>query len=217
MFAFRRRPVKTHARLARKELSESMNHLAQAANHAAGGVGATVGPRLNAARTRVSPAAGKMKTAAVAGMGGTVAALAPVAVAARNSVSRTKPGKGRKAKAGKGRAAGRQQDKQRGRLSRVARLLMAGAAVGGAAAIIMRRRRRQQEWEEYDPGRPMDSTVGTSTDTTRSGDAAAMAAATTPEAMAGGVSPIDAGTGTPTAGIARSVSSTDTHSVNRRG
>lgn len=225
MVAFRRRPVKTHARLAKKELREGMTHFAQAATHAADGMGATVGPRLTEARTRVSPAASKMKTAAVAGMGGTVATLAPLAIAAREGVRKARPGnsgqakdgRGRKAKAGKGRAAGRQQDtRQRGQFSRIVKLLMAGAAVGGAAAMVLRRRRRQQEWEEYDPGRPLEAAAGATTEPTRTGDSAAVAASTTPEAMAGGVSPVDAGTATPTPGIARPVPNTEAPSVNRR-
>jgi hypothetical protein len=149
VLGLRRRSGKTHARLIREELGESLDHFVQAANHAAGGVGATVGPRMHAARDRVTPAAGKaagrVKVAAASGVGATAAALAPLAVAARN---------------GGRRAIGRKPVKPARRWPRIATMLAAGAAVGAASALIMRRR-RQQQWEEYDPGRPVESTTGT--------------------------------------------------------
>jgi hypothetical protein len=114
----------------------------QAANHAAGGVNATVGPRMHAARERVTPAAGKARTAAAASLGATAAALAPLATAAKNT--------GR-------RAVGKKPVKPARRWPRIATLLAAGAAVGAAGAFILRRR-RQQQWEEYDPARPVETT-----------------------------------------------------------
>jgi hypothetical protein len=114
----------------------------QAANHAAGGVNATVGPRMHAARERVTPATDRARTAAAAGLGATAAALAPLATAAKNS--------GR-------RAIGKKPVKPARRWPRIATLLAAGAAVGAAGAFILRRR-RQQQWEEYDPSRPVETT-----------------------------------------------------------
>jgi hypothetical protein len=138
----RGRPAKTHARLVREELSESFDHFVQAANHAAGGVNATVGPRMHAARERVTPATDKARTAAAAKLGATAAALAPLATAAKNS--------GR-------RAVGKKPVKPARRWPRIATLLAAGAAVGAAGAFILRRR-RQQQWQEYDPARPVETT-----------------------------------------------------------
>jgi hypothetical protein len=152
-----RRP-KTHARLLKEELGESIDHFVQAANHAAGGVGATMRPRVHAARERVSPAADKMKTAAATGLGTTAAALAPLAVAARN---------------GGRRMVGRKPAPPPRRWPRIAILLAAGAAVGAAAAMIMRHRQRQeQQWEEYDPSRPGDAT-STTDEITRPGSTTA--------------------------------------------
>jgi hypothetical protein len=142
VIGLRRRPAKTHARLVREELSEGLDHFVQAANHAAGGVNATVGPKVHAARERVTPATDKARTAAAAGLGATAAALAPLATAAKNS--------GR-------RAVGKKPIKPARRWPRIATLLAAGAAVGAAGAFIMRRR-RQQQWQEYDPSRPVETT-----------------------------------------------------------
>jgi hypothetical protein len=113
----------------------------QAANHAAGGVNATVGPRMHAARERVTPATDKARTAAAAGLGATAAALAPLATAARK---------------GGRRAIGKTPVKPARRWPRIATLLAAGAAVGAAGAFIMRRRR--QQWQEYDPSSPVETT-----------------------------------------------------------
>ncbi|MFY1696805.1 hypothetical protein [Solwaraspora sp. WMMA2101] len=68
--------------LVRAELGESLDHFMQAATHAAGGVGATVGPRIHAARTAVGPTADRMRDSASQGMTRTMATLAPLAVAA---------------------------------------------------------------------------------------------------------------------------------------
>jgi hypothetical protein len=157
----RRRPVKTHARLAKDELSVSIDHLVQAANHAAGGVGATVGPRIDAARARVAPTADLVRSATAAGLGTTAAALAPLAVAAKDGA--------RKAKDQNAKAVRKVLRKPEPVASRtwprLATLLVAGAAVGAAAAFVLRRRRQQQHWDEYDPSRPLDSPADAARDT----------------------------------------------------
>ncbi len=164
---------KSHSQLARQELNQGVEHFRQAATHAARGTGAAVGPRVNAARDRVQPAAGKVKGAASSGWGSAVAVLAPLAAAATDAAKQAdkqskKAGKqADKAKAdaknaknvkalqkATGKALGRKQAKQkRGKL---AGLLMAGAAVG--AGVMVLRRRQQQRWDEYDPSRPIGST-----------------------------------------------------------
>ncbi len=50
---FERRQVKTRGQLMRDELSEGVDHLWQAASHAAGEVGAAVGPRWDSAKERL--------------------------------------------------------------------------------------------------------------------------------------------------------------------
>ena len=55
MFGIGRR--KTQGQLARAELNQGIGHLRQAATHAAKGAGATVGPRVQAARGAVGPTA----------------------------------------------------------------------------------------------------------------------------------------------------------------
>ncbi len=186
MFAMARR--KTHTQLAKRELNQSLEHFMQAAAHAAKGTGATVGPKVNAARDRVSPAAGKMRNAATSGWGSTLAALAPLATAvtegARRATSETNKAKAKNAraldkkikavdkkatKAAKNAKTARKQSGKGG--SKLGTLLLAGAAVG-AGALVMRRR-KQQQWDEYDPSRPMGgahteersvtATTGTST------------------------------------------------------
>ncbi|HEU5108783.1 MAG TPA: hypothetical protein VFT95_09520 [Micromonosporaceae bacterium] len=143
VIGLRRRPAKAHARLLREELSESLEHFMQAANHAAGGVNAAVSPRMHAARERVGPATDKARSAAAARLGATAAALAPIATAAKN---------------GGRRAVGKKPIKRTRRWPRIATLLAAGAAVGAAGAFVLRHRRRQQ-WEEYDPSQPVETTA----------------------------------------------------------
>ena len=85
MLRLRRRPARTHAQLVRDELSESLDHFVQAANHAAGGVGATVGPRIDAARDRVAPATDTdASPRPLPATARTIAVLTPLAVAAKD-------------------------------------------------------------------------------------------------------------------------------------
>jgi hypothetical protein len=147
VFGIRRR-AKSHAQLVREELGESFEHLIQAATHMAGGVGATVGPRVNAAREYMSPAAGRMRNRASHGWESTVATFAPIAAAARDG-ARQGRGTTRKVKARNLKAIGKKESRMsRKRWPMLAGLLTAGAAVGAAGALVMRRR-RQQQWQEY--------------------------------------------------------------------
>ncbi|MEH0842950.1 hypothetical protein V6U81_11250 [Micromonospora sp. CPCC 205711] len=155
---------KTQGQLAKIELNQGIGHLRQAANHAAKGAGATVGPRVQAARGAVAPTAVVVKDRASSGFASTVAALAPLALAVRNAQAGT-AGKmvadrkaaaakqaavSKKAKAKNAKASKKKQKKSGGMMTG---LLAAGAVAGVAGAMAMRRRREQQEWAEYDPTR----------------------------------------------------------------
>ncbi|MEV0728507.1 hypothetical protein [Polymorphospora sp. NPDC050346] len=154
MFGIGRR--KTHGQLAKSELSESFDHLRQAATHAAGGVGATVGPRVQSAREYMQPTAGRIRDGAMSGWGSTMAALAPLAVAASDG-ARQAGTVARKAKSNNLKKLRKPGSKRSGRKwPMITGLVVAGAAVGTVGAIAMRRR-QQQQWEEYDPSRPLDT------------------------------------------------------------
>lgn len=224
MLGLRRRPVKTHARLAREELNESIEHLVQAANHAAGGVGATVGPRVSAARERVGPAADRMRTVAAAGLGTTAAALAPLAVAARDGSRLAKRDMLAMKKMTK------REKKSSGRWPRMA-LLAAGVAVGLAGAMVVRRRRQQQHWEEYDPSRPMESpadqasgvlhkaadTVSTTAETLAEKTSSAIDSATSARSASSGTPASSPSTATaPAPGVATPVPGVESPSSNSR-
>ncbi len=156
----------THRQMASRELGESFEHFKQAAAHAARGTGATVGPKVNAARDRVSPAAGKVRDVAASGWGSTKkAALAPLIAAsegAQEAGKATRKAKDKNLKAldkkardlDKKAAKAMKKDQSGGRSSKFGKLLIVGALVGAAGALVMRRR-KQQQWDEYDPGRPV--------------------------------------------------------------
>ncbi|MFR9778829.1 hypothetical protein ACL02O_22615 [Micromonospora sp. MS34] len=153
---------KTRGQLAKAELNQGIGHLRQAATHAAKGAGATVGPRVQAARGAVAPTAIMVRDRASTGVASTAAALAPLLMAMRNAQAEAaaKSVKGRKAAAAKQAAvskkvkaknmkiARKKQKKSRGMM---AGLLAAGTVAGLAGAMAMRRRREQLEWTEYDP------------------------------------------------------------------
>ena len=154
MFGFGSR--KTRGELVKAELGESLDHLMQATTHAASGVGATVGPRVDAAREAVSPTAAKVRNSAANGWASMMSALAPLAIAAVDG-ARQAGTVARKARSHDMKAMRKKDSRRSGRRwPRLAGLLAAGAAVGAASAIAMRRR-RQQEWDEYDPGRALDA------------------------------------------------------------
>jgi Mn2+/Fe2+ NRAMP family transporter len=166
VFATMRR--KRRSATMKQELSESVDHFKRAATLAAQETGATVGPKFNAARDRVQPAAVKAKDAASTSWESAVAALTPLIVAAGENVrlagKRQAEVSKKQAKANRqnakklekraSRALGR---KRTGRgPGRLFGLALAGIAVGACAAYAMRRRKAAQ-WDEYDPSRPISS------------------------------------------------------------
>ncbi|TDC38748.1 hypothetical protein [Micromonospora sp. KC213] len=155
---------KTQGQLARVELNQSIGHLKQAAAHAAKGAGATVGPRVRAARGTVAPTAVMVRDKASSGVGSTMAALAPLALAVRSAQAGA-AGRlvtGKKVAAAKQDALTRKakarnlKKRKKSRGGMMTGLLAAGAVAGVAGAMALRRRREQQEWAEYDPTRTAD-------------------------------------------------------------
>ncbi|MFC8845732.1 MULTISPECIES: hypothetical protein [unclassified Micromonospora] len=157
---------KTQGQLARIELNQGIGHLRQAATYAAKGAGATVGPRVQAARGAVAPTALVVRDRASSGLASTVAALAPLALAVRNAQAEAtgKAVVGKKAAAvrqaavsrkvkAKSMKAKRKQKRSRGTM---VGLLAAGTVAGLAGAMALRRRREQQEWSEYEPTRILE-------------------------------------------------------------
>jgi hypothetical protein len=142
---FGRRQVKTHSQLMRDELSEGFGHLWQAAAHAAGGVGATVGPKWDSAKEHFPPRAGSMRNAAAHGLDSTLAAFMPLMDAARTGAANAT----KKAQKARKMAGKKESGMSRKRATILVGLLTAGAAAGAAGAIIARRRNRAR-WEEYE-------------------------------------------------------------------
>ncbi|SCF12757.1 hypothetical protein GA0070214_106440 [Micromonospora chaiyaphumensis] len=165
MFGIGRR--KTQGQLARAELNQGIGHLRQAATHAAKGAGASVGPRVQAARGAVGPTAIVVRDRASSGVASTVAALAPLLMAMRNAQAEAagkaltsrkaatakQAAMSKKVKAKNMKAAKKKQKRSRGMTTG---LLVAGTVAGLAGAMAMRRRREQQEWAEYDPTGKLD-------------------------------------------------------------
>ncbi|MGK5519107.1 hypothetical protein ACSNN9_07075 [Micromonospora sp. URMC 107] len=158
---------KTQGQLAKVELNQGLGHLRQAATYAAKGAGATVAPRVQAARGAVAPTAVIVRDRASSGLASTVAALAPLALAVRKAQAEAagKAVTGRKALAAKQTAAGRKAKAKNMKASRkkssrrggsMMTGLLAAGAVAGVAAMAVRRRREQQEWAEYDPTRKLE-------------------------------------------------------------
>jgi hypothetical protein len=145
---------KSEGQLAKAELNQSISHLVQAANHAAKGAGATVGPRVQMARGYVGPAAAIVRDRASTGWGTTLTTLAPLAAAARDGAAQAGP-LTRKARSKNMRITGKKKQPRR-RGSMMTGLLAAGAIAGLAGAVALRRRREQQEWAEYDPTRTLE-------------------------------------------------------------
>ncbi|MGV9805527.1 hypothetical protein [Micromonospora chersina] len=166
---------RTQGQLAKAELNQGIGHLRQAAAHAAKGAGATVGPRVQAARGAVGPTAIVVRDRASSGVASTAAALAPLLMAMRNAQAEAagkaltgrraatakQAAMSKKVKAKNMKAAKKKQKKSRGMTTG---LLLAGTVAGLAGAMAMRRRREQQEWAEYDPAgklEPMREDVDT--------------------------------------------------------
>lgn len=166
MFATMRR--KRRSAMMKQELGQSVDHFKRAATLAAQETGATVGPKINAAKDRVQPVAVKAKDTASTGWDAAVATLTPLVAAAsenlRQTGKKTATVSRRTIKANKKNAKmlekranktlGRKQTGRRtGRLFGFA---LAGTAVGAGTAYVLRRRRAKQ-WDEYDPSRPINS------------------------------------------------------------
>ncbi|WP_431886773.1 hypothetical protein [Micromonospora wenchangensis] len=169
---------KTQGQLAKVELHQGIGHLRQAATHAAKGAGATVGPRVQSARSAVAPTAVAVRDRASSGLATTAAALAPVALAVRHAqaeaagraVAGKKAAAAKQAKVSKKIKAKSPKARKRKQTSRgmMAGLLVAGTVAGVAGAMALRRHREQQEWAEYDPTRgigtaPVPPAAGAST------------------------------------------------------
>lgn len=166
MFVTMRR--KRRSATMKQELGQSVDHFKRAATLAAQETSATVGPKLNAAKDRVQPVAGKARDTASSGWESAVATLTPLLAAATDNMRPTSPKTAkvskRTAKANKknakklekraNRALGRQQSSRR--TGKLVGLALVGAAVGACAAFVMKSRKAQQ-WDEYDPARPVTS------------------------------------------------------------
>jgi hypothetical protein len=166
VFATMRR--KSRNRRMKNEFGQSMDHFKRAASLAAQETGATVGPRLNAAKDRVQPAATKAKDAASTGWDSAVATLTPLVSAATEQVLQTsgkvtgkqspKTTKENKKSARKlekraNKALGRKSGRSKSKLLGYALL---GTAVGVGAAYVAKRRKTAQ-WDEYDPAAPIST------------------------------------------------------------
>ena len=213
MFGIGRR--KTQGQLARAELNRGVGHLRQAATHAARGAGATVGPRVHAARVAVAPTAVMVRDRASSGLATTAAALAPLALAVRNAQAEAagRAATGKKAATAKQAAVTRKvkaknmkaKKKSRRNGTMMAGLLAAGAVAGLAGAMALRRYREQQVWAEYDAGtslEPMRDEVetievrtagpaGASKESATAGKAASGTGAATKAAPSSKVTPTD--------------------------
>ena len=164
MFATMRR--KTRSTKMKNELGLSVDHLRRAASLAAQETSATVGPRFNAAKDRVQPAADKAKDAASTGWDSALATLTPLVAAATDKVQQTgkvtkksakQAAKSNKKNAKKlerraNKAIGRKQG--RSTASKLFGFALLGTAVGVGAAYAAKRRRAAQ-WDEYDPATPI--------------------------------------------------------------
>ncbi|WP_018221994.1 hypothetical protein [Salinispora pacifica] len=152
---------RTQSQLAKIELGRSFGHLKRAAGHATNGTGATVGPRVRAARSVVAPTALVMRDRAASGYVSTVAALTPLAIAVRAAQAEAAS----RAGAGNSTATSRKVQEKRMRATRakkrsgrgrVTGLLAASVVVGLVGAMALRRRYERREWVEYDPVPSLD-------------------------------------------------------------
>ncbi|WP_045744643.1 hypothetical protein [Actinoplanes rectilineatus] len=146
----------------RNEIGQSVDHFKRAATIAAKETSSTVGPKINAARDRVQPAAGKARDAASNSWDSALAALTPLVAAATDNVREagktSKKAVKRQAKVERknaqklqkraSKAMGRSSKSGRG--SRLAGFALLGTAVGVGAAYYAKKRREAQ-WDEYDP------------------------------------------------------------------
>ncbi|NYT93555.1 hypothetical protein [Salinispora sp. H7-4] len=157
----------TQSQLAKIELGRSFGHLKRAAGHATNGTGATVGPRVRAARSAVAPTALVMRDRAASGYVSTVAALAPLVIAVREAQAEaaSRAAAGRRAGAGSSTVTSKKVQEKRMRATRAKKrsgrgrmtgLLAASVVVGLVGAMALRRRYERREWVEYDPVPSLD-------------------------------------------------------------
>jgi len=161
LFGFGGTP-KTHGQLAKEEFSVGFDHMLQAATHAAGGVGSAVGPRVYGVRSRVTPAAGRVRSAASSGWDSTVGTLVPLMTAAREG-AREATEVALKAKAKQVKRRQKEEQVKQRRIGLALGMLTAGAAVGAVTALVVRRRRRNT-WEDYDPSDALESMMDSAGD-----------------------------------------------------
>ena len=167
MFASMRR--KRRSAIMKTELGQGVDHFKRAASLAAQETGATVGPKFNAAKERVQPAASKAKETATTSWDSAVATITPLVVAATDNLRQAGKVTKRQAKANKksakknakkledraNRALGRKQGgRKAGKLIGFA---LVGTAIGAGAAYFVRKRKAAQ-WDEYDPTGPVPVT-----------------------------------------------------------
>jgi hypothetical protein len=168
---FGRRHVKSRQDLVRAEFGESAEHFRQAAAHAAGGLGATVGPHLGSAKSTakdktasargfVKPAAGRVTNTASRGWDSTIAVFAPLTEAAKQGSKRgtklreqemnQKSAKNKGGNQTSWMAFASTKEAESSGHAGLYVLLATGAAVGAAGALAARRRTRTK-WAEYEP------------------------------------------------------------------
>ena len=150
LFGFGGTP-KTHGQLAKEEFGVGFDHMMQAATYAAGGVGSAMGPRVHNVRSRITPAAGRVRSAASSSWD----SLAPIMVAAREG-AREATEAALKAKAKESKRHHKEEQVKPRRMGLALGLLAAGVAAGAAAALVVRRRRRSA-WEDYDASGALES------------------------------------------------------------
>jgi len=169
VFATMRRKQQSNADM-KSELAQGVDHFRRAATLAAQGTSATVGPRVDAAKGRMQPVAGKAKYAASSGWDSALKTLAPLVVAAGQGVRQsgkvqTKANKKAAKKNAKklqqraNKVLGRKQSS--GKASKLAGFALVGTAVGAGAAYLVRKRKAAQ-WDEYDPSGPAGSATTSS-------------------------------------------------------
>jgi hypothetical protein len=134
----------------RDELGVSLEHLRQAAAHAAGGTADFVAPRVTAARRVAKPGLR-------AARGTTLAAIMPLAEATRVRARQAgKIANKGKSQLSKNTKLGKRESAMTGKRwpMLIGGLLAAGTAVGVAGAVIARRRSNRSRWEEYGAAQP---------------------------------------------------------------
>ena len=200
MHVFGRGQETTRQDLARAEFVESMDHFRQAATHAAGGLGASVGPKVGlgmdmardrmgsargyvgTARAYVVPGTAKITKAASRGWDSTIALVMPLADAARSgSVRAAMLPEGVKSQAARVQIVKPmvikkkviETDSSSGHMATaMVSIVAAGAALGATGALVARRRNRSK-WAEYEPAALQDDAQAFVDQTRSSGRGAA--------------------------------------------